>query len=321
MSSEGRHLNRLPGHRDVVRPERRRRVRERGEPRRGIRGVARPERHAARVIEEVRDDPAVGAVVIRSAARVADHARRQRHRKAASGLDLESDEAIRSEHRRRGVRLRRKERASRRLVDARRVGEARDEGEREGVLLHLDLGAAHRRVDSELVNLAHRQRQTPAELRVRVADGDLEARRRVSGPELRGIDGVFVARLVVPKHFAADGRSEGEACEGRVVHRPPPVQRGVEPQPRRPLSPAQRGVEAVDPSSPAAVLLKLVVALVEVLRHDGRLGDVELDALAADVPHVDGARGPRAERPDRRAHEERREEDAPDFHERCLLTC
>ena len=204
MAPEGGDLERLPRHRDVVglqAPRRRIEVRSR-EPRLGVGRVARADVEPI----EGRIGPRRGVHArpvprVRRAAREVNDVGRQRERQPAPRLQVQPDDAVAPEDRHTRVAVdqiaRHEERAPGGLVDARRIAEAGDGGQGEGVGLDLHLAAAQRRVDPELVHLAHREREPSPELHVRVAGRDLDPGRRVGDPELGRVDRIAEARLVV----------------------------------------------------------------------------------------------------------------------------
>ncbi len=300
MAPEARDLQRLPRHRDVVGLQAARRRIEPAQPRLRVRGVAgagvegvelgaRRER-----LVHLRAVPRVGR-----APREVHDVGREGDGEPAPCLEVEPDDAVAAEARGARIAVREaaghEERPPRGLVDARGVREARDGRHREGIRLELHLGAPHRRVDPELVDLAHRKREAATELDVRVAGRDLEPRRGVRHPQLGRVDRIHEPRLVVLPHDRVErGRPLRRVPRlvRPVVRRPPPVHRRIEPQPRRPVIPPQRRIDAVDPLPPPRVLvgehprIRIIGRRprIEVLRHDRRIRHIELNRLPPALP-------------------------------------
>jgi hypothetical protein len=271
--------------------------------------VARADRRVERAVV----DGAVRVVAVRRAPGEEDPVGREHDGLTASGRDGCADDAVTTEERTHAAEVvvhhvGQEERAARGLVDARDVRDAADQREPEDVLVRDDLRAEQRRVDAQLVDLAHREHEAASELDVRIAGGDLEAFRLVGEVDLRGIDRIAIARGAVLLRVRLELRVGEVPVLGTER-----VDRGVDARAERELLPVEDEVQAIEPREVALIGGDLALARVEVLRDDGRLGHVEGDGTVVDLRQVDGQRRARDREQDDAAESSERVTSRPTY--------
>ena len=202
------------------------------------------------------------------------------------------------------------EQAPRLVVDPQGVGLTRERGDREArglpALLEGRLEAADRRVLSDLVDLANAEHHAAAELRVEVAEGDVDPGRRVAERELRRVHrrleaGVELApeRVLVVVPLGA-GRARQtllrDLLQVEVVERVE-VEIPVEPHAEAEAPVVHLDVQPIDELTAVVVddrrrrrLALTRVAVVEEVVADRGVRDVDGERLTADVLHLDRAR-------------------------------